>query len=231
MSVKIVTQAVMVMLFVCLAPVRAAENDEILFNRVHLQASAQRDIENDLLEVTLAVEVQGTEPARIAGRVNEAMEWALQRVGTREDIEARTLSYRTWPVYRDQVVAAWRASQQLLLRSRHIAELSQLVGTLQERLQVKQMHFSVSPSARRQAENALIDEAMESFKQRLMTVGGHMQGSDYRIVDLHINTGQPSPVIYQERAMAMTTRDATPPAVEAGTSEITVTVSGSVQFY
>lgn len=214
-------------------PVSAAgdDNNDALFNQVHLEASAERDVENDRLEVTLAVEIQGKEPGRIAAEVNEVMDWALKKAGPAGDIEAQTGSYQTYPVYRDQVVIAWRARQQLLLKSQKITELSELVGVLQEKLQVKQMHFSVSPETRREAENALISEAMQAFKQRIMTVQEHMDGSDYRIVNLHINTGSPSPVIYQERAMAMSTRDAAAPAVESGSSEVTVTINGSVQFY
>ncbi|MEX2523434.1 MAG: SIMPL domain-containing protein [Gammaproteobacteria bacterium] len=213
------------------APAADDRNNDVLFNQVHMEASAERDVENDRLDVTLAVEVQGKEPGRIAAQVNEVMDWALKKVRSAADIEAQTGTYQTHPVYRDQVVIAWRARQQLLLNSKEITELSQLVGELQDRLQVKQMQFSVSPEARREAENALISEAMQAFKQRVSTVQEHMDGSDYRIVNLHINTGRSSPVMYQERAMAMSARDAAAPAVESGTSRVTVTINGSVQFY
>lgn len=232
MLIKLVPYLAGVLLVACLPATAAGENNnEVLFNQVHLEASAERDVENDRLEVTLAVEVQGKEPGRIAAQVNEVMDWALKKARSASDIEAQTGSYQTYPVYRDQVIIAWRARQQLLLKSQKITKLSELVGVLQEKLQVKQMHFSVSPEARREAENALISEAMQAFKQRIMTVREHMEGSDYRIVNLHINTGRPSPVIYQERAMAMSARDAAAPAVESGTSQVTVTVNGSVQFY
>lgn len=215
----------------CLSTAWSADRDDILFNQVHLQAAAEQNVENDLLEVTLAVEAQGKEPARVAAQVNETMTWALKRARAGSDIEVQTQAYQTYPVYRDQVVVAWRASQQLLLKSRAVTELTELAGVLQERLQIKRMQFSVSPEARRQAENALIGEAMEAFKQRVLTVREHMDESDYRIVNLNINTSQPSPVMYQERAMAMSARDAPAPAVEGGTSHVSVTVSGSVQFY
>lgn len=206
-------------------------NNDVLFNQVHLEASAESDVENDRLDVTLAVEFQGKEPGRIAAQVNEVMDWALRQIRGGGEIEAQTGTYQTYPVYRDQVVVAWRARQQLLLNSRNITELSELVGELQERLQVKQMHFSVSPEARREAENTLISEAMEAFKQRVDTLREHMDGSDYRIVNLHVNSGQPSPVMHRERAMALSTADSAAPAVESGTSQVSVTINGSVQFY
>jgi len=51
------------------------------------------------------------------------------------------------------------------------------------------------------------------------------------IVNMHINTGggHDRPVYAESRMTAMDSKSA--PAVEAGTSKITVTVSGSVQFF
>jgi predicted secreted protein len=217
------------LLLVMLSPAHA--DNDILFNQVFLQASARRHIDNDRLQVTLAAEAQGKTPAQITGQVNEAMSWAVKKAKAAGPVEVGTGSYRTYPVYRDQVIIAWRASQQLLLQGTDITALSELVGELQQRLQIKQMQFTASPEVRSTVENELIGEAMEAFKQRVMTVKKHMDGKNYRIVSLHINAGHPTPVVYREQAMAMGGQAATPPSLEAGTSEVSVTVSGSVQFY
>jgi predicted secreted protein len=59
-----------------------------------------------------------------------------------------------------------------------------------------------------------------------------MDNMDYRIIELHVNTGgQRPPVMYAERAMVQSMDARKAPAVEAGTSKLTVTVSGSVQFF
>jgi predicted secreted protein len=218
-----------VLLLAMLTPAHA--DNDVIFNQVFLQASARRHIENDRLQVTLAAEAQGKTPTQITGQVNEAMSWAVKKARAAGAVEVSTGSYRTYPVYRDQVIIAWRASQQLLLQGSDITALSELVGELQQRLQVKQMQFTASPEVRSTVENELIGEAMEAFKQRVMTVKKHMDGKDYRIVSLHINTGQPTPVVVREQAMAMGAQTAPSPALEAGTSEVSVTVSGSVQFY
>jgi len=94
------------------------------------------------------------------------------------------------------------------------------------------MSFSPTKETRVKIENDLINEAMEAFKDRVNIIKTHMDNKDYRIVDLRINTGQAQPIIYQERMMSMTTtRIADAPAVEAGTSKVVITVSGSVQFF
>ncbi len=208
-----------------------AHDDEPLFNLVNLQAQVERDIPNDQLTVTLAVEEEGKEAAKIADKVNQDMDWALQIATQHKDITSSTQSYSTYPVYDKRTVIGWRAIQQLELKSINITELSDLVGKLQERLQVKNMRFSPTREVQEQYENELIEEAMVSFKQRVDIVKKHMDQKNVRIVNLHVNTGggHPQPIYAESRMMAMESKSA--PAVDAGTSNITVTVSGSVQFF
>lgn len=222
---------VLPLLLLLLPPaVSAAQNSDVLYNQVFLQAAARRQVDNDRLEVGLDAESRGKDPAALARELNDTMTRAVKTAKSVPGVEVSTGSYRTYPVYRDETIIAWNASQQLLLKSADITALSELTGRLQQQLQVKQMRFTVSPGARDKVENDLIGEAMEAFRQRVLTVQKHMDGKHYRIVSLHINTGAPPPVVYAERAMAMS-KQAAPPAAEAGTSTITVTVSGSVQFF
>jgi predicted secreted protein len=211
-----------------------ADDDTTLFNQIHLQAQVERDVENDQLEVNLAVEKQGNSPEEIASEVNETMKWALDQANSIDDIEVKTGSYQTYPIYQNRLIVGWRASQELVLKSVEITSLTELVGDLQERLQVRQMNFSPTRTTREKIENDLISEAMESFKQRAEIVGKHMDNDNYRIVNLHINTGQSGPVMFQEAMMSRAAINSAVdivPAVEAGTSKVIVTVSGSIQFF
>lgn len=221
-----------IFLLLC-APALFAGENEIIFNQVRLNAQAEREVENDQLLVSVAVEAQGTEPDKLASRVNETMQWALDMAKKQPGVQVSTKSYQTFPVYKDRIVVAWRASQMLELKSVEISKLTELTGKLQERLQVKEMVFIPTTEARIEVENALIEEAMGAFKRRVEIVGKHMKEKNYRIIEMNINTGgyQP-PVMFAERASMKTmAMDAAPPAVEAGTSKITVTISGSVQFF
>lgn len=211
-----------------------ADDDSTLFNQIHLQARAERDVENDQLEVSLVVEKQGNSPQEIASEVNETMQWALDIANSNDEIEVKTGSYQTYPIYRNRLIVGWRASQELVLKSIEITSLTELVGDLQERLQVRQMNFSPTRETRERVENDLISEAMESFKQRAEIVGRHMDNDSYRIVNLNIDTGQSGPVMYQAamaRSAVMDSSMEMAPAVEAGTSKVVVTVSGSIQFF
>jgi predicted secreted protein len=207
-------------------------DDEVIFNKVNLQAQAERDIPNDLMTVILTVEHQGKKPSDLAEKVNIDMQWAIERTNKYPEIKSSTKAYYTYPIYKDRLVVGWRASQQLELESEEIAELTNLVGTLQEKLQVKQMNFSPTRGTRLQIENELIEEALQAYRRRVGIVQKQMDNMDYRIIELHVNTGgQRPPVMYAERAMVKSMDARKAPAVEAGTSTLTVTVSGSVQFF
>lgn len=206
--------------------------DETLFNTVNLQAQAEREIENDQMVVLLATELEGAETASLAAKINSDMKWALERIKKYASVESQTKSYQTFPTYRKQVIISWRASQQIEIKGENIAELTELVGKLQEKLQVKQMSFNPTTENIVKFENELIEEAMQAFLARVEIVKKHMPAKNHRIINLNINTGGYNPpVIYAQRNLMKSMEMASSPAVETGTSKVTVSVSGSVQYY
>lgn len=210
-----------------------AHDNEPMFNIVNLQAESERDIPNDQMIVILAAEHEGNNPANISRDVNKDMQWALDIIKTFENIESKTGNYQTWPVYSKQTISGWRSSQQVEIKSENITSVTELIGKLQERLQVKQMTFNPADNTRKLHENELIEEAMEAFKERVDIIGKHMDQKNHRIVNININTGgyQP-PIMYERAAMkSLSSQNVEQPAVEAGSSRITVNISGSVQFF
>ena len=215
------------------AAAASAAGDEVLFNRVYLDATAERDVPNDEMIVILRAEHQGREPAAVAERVNQDMAWALEAAKLENAVQRETGSYSTHPIYDQRVITGWRAAQELQLTSTDIKSLTTLVGRLQERLQVGSMQFRPTRETRERVRAELIDEALTAFRRRAEAVGRHMTGREYRVVELHVNSGEqgPRPQFYAERAMMKAAADMAAPAVEGGTSVLQVTVSGNVQFY
>lgn len=207
----------------------AQEGEAALLDRVSLQAQATREVANDRMRAELVVQAEDRDPARLADQVNRTMQWALERAERVKPVSAKTAGYRTQPVYRDGTLTHWRAVQTLVLESEDFPALSELVGTLQERLAVQSMRFLVSDAQRQTAENALIDDALGAFKARAERVVGNLNAGGWRIVHIDIGTHDqgPGPVMMM-RAEAMADRP--PPALAGGTSEVTVTVSGTVQL-
>ncbi|MFT7460627.1 MAG: putative secreted protein [Planctomycetota bacterium] len=218
--------------FFVYADVASSHETETLFNQVHVQAQAERDIPNDEMQTLLVSEHQGKNASDLSRRVNEDVKWAISIAKKNKDIEVSTRAYQTYPIYKDRDVVAWRVSQELQLKSKNMAELSEVIGELQEKLQVRQMQFSASKQTRDEIENELIEEAMQVFKRRAAIIKKHMEEKDYRIVNLHVNSnGQQPQMMHAQRNRVQAMEMASAPTVEAGTSKITVTVSGSVQFF
>lgn len=207
-----------------------ADEEETLFNRVYLEAQAERDVQNDEIVILLVSRQQGKSPQEIASRVNTDMEWALKEAKHFPDVQAATQGYATSPLYEKGVIQGWEARQELRLRSTAAAKATELVGVLQKHLQVAAMQFQPTRVLRDNVAEELVEEALTAFRRRAELVGKHMDGKEYRIVELHVSTQGPGGPVYGERARMMA-KDASAPAVEAGTSTVQVTVSGSVQYY
>jgi len=207
-----------------------AADEAARYNQVHFQVEHSRPVENDRMQAVLSLTAEDDNAARLADHINRSMGAALKTAKARAKVEARSGSYRTYPVYNKEKIQRWRATQELLLEGSDFAELGSLIGQLQERLQVTSLNFSVSPARRAAVEDELIAQALDAFKQRAELVRKQLASKGYRIVDVSINTGGGQPVPIMMRATAMEAASVAPPALEAGTSTVTVSVSGVVEL-
>ena len=207
-----------------------ADTDNV-YNRVRLQAQQLEAVSNDTMHVTLNTFGEAREPASLATGINEDMEWALGIARRQQGITSRTGGYQTYPVYKDNVLKGWRGEQSLELEGKDIRAMSRLVGELQGKLQVKSMSFSVSDAKRTGVENRLISRALDAFKARAAIVVDNLHASGYRIVEMTISTSsQRPPAPYPVARMATTMQAESRVAVEAGESDVSVMVSGTIEL-
>ncbi len=206
------------------------DRSEGLFNLVNLSAQAEKEVANDTITAVLAVDSEGTDPAALADGVNRAMREALKTAEGFRGVKARTLNYQTWPVYDKQRIARWRVRQELRLESRDFAQATELIGRLQSTLVVSGLTVGLSSEARKQAENALIVEALGAFHERAAIVRDAQKAKGYRVKDLQVGTGggiQPRMYAAQRGASAAAV---TAPSVEPGASLIQVSIGGTIQL-
>ena len=207
-----------------------ADTDNV-YNRVRLQAQQLEAVSNDTMHVTLNAFGEAREPASVATRINEDMEWALGIARRQQGITSRTGGYQTYPVYKDNVLKGWRGEQSLELEGKDIRAMSRLVGELQGKLQVKSMSFSVSEAKRTGVENRLISRALDAFKARAAIVVDNLHATGFRIVEMTISTSsQRPPAPYPVARMATTMQAESRVAVEAGESDVSVMVSGTIEL-
>jgi predicted secreted protein len=210
----------------------AVADSEVPEDQVSFQVETGRDVENDRAEAVLGVTAESRDPAELAQQINASMSWALEQLKSQDAIKSSSGTYQTYPVYDNNRIVRWRGRQELRLESADIEQLSGTIGALQERLQIQSLQFSVSPEKRRQTEAALIEEALAAFRERAQLVRKALDAESYGLMDITIHTGglqQPMPL--RAEAMSSNARVATyNPAVEQGTSRITVQVSGRIHL-
>lgn len=200
--------------------------------RVDFSVQASRQVANDWVRAVVGVTDEDENAAKLADRVNTAMTWALERAKARSGITAKSGGYSTFPINDPKRGERrfWRASQDLLLEGSDPKAMSDLLGELQARVQLRSLDFTVSPAQRRKVEDELIDEALSAFTARAERVRQRLGKKGYEIVQISIGTGGGMPPVPMMRSMAMEAKDMAAPALEAGTSELVTTASGSIQL-
>jgi len=199
-------------------------------DRVSFQVEVGRDVGNDRMVAIMNATAEEKKPANVADRINSTMTWALDQARANKPVRSRSGSYRTYPVYEDRKIVRWRGSQELQLESQDVDQLSQLVGTLQSRLQIQSLQFSVSPDRRRQVENELIVQALEAYQARAEIIRESLGAKTFRLLDINIQSGGQSPVIPMRAVSTLSRASVSKPALEQGTSRVTVQVSGKIRL-
>lgn len=209
----------------------AHEDQPLVHDQIDLSASAEQEVQNDLLIATLYTEHEGQRQAEVAERVNETMAWALAQAKPVAGITAQTTQYNTYPIYANNTtVTGWRARQAVRLEARDSKLLGDLIAILQARLAVESIVFEVSKGGREAAEATLTSQALAKFQARAQQVAAALGHPGYRIVRLNLGTdgGIPGPIAY--RGAMMAEKSAAPAQIEAGLQRMNVTVSGTIQL-
>ena len=120
------------------------------YNSVELQAEAQREVQNDLLNATLFVELSDASPSALANAVNKSVNDALRIAKEYKNVRVRSGNNQTYPVYaKAGLLQGWRGRAEIRIESRDFEAASALIGKLQVNMQLGNLTFSVSPEARR----------------------------------------------------------------------------------
>lgn len=228
------------LLLICTTRLTAAEAPH--YNQIHLQAQSNMTVGNDRMEALLSVFGEGSDAAKLAEQINTTMSWALKTAKQYPKVSISSGQYQTYPVF-DSVRSSqtspvlgkdtlkrWRATQEVSLESADTDALVQLLGALQQRLQINSIRFSVSPPQRAKAEDQLIDQALAAFQARAERVRKNLGAKSYRIVDINVGTsGGTIPPYPMMRAQSVEST-VTAPAVESGTSQLTVNAEGTIEL-
>jgi predicted secreted protein len=186
------------------------------------------------MQAMVRVEAENANATAAGNEVNARMGKALARAKAVQAVDVKSAGYSTFQTWEKGKPSKWKVVQSLALTSGDFPALASLITRLQDEdgLLVSGISFSVAPDTRRKAEDALMREAIRAWQQRAATATDALGYGTWRAGRVTVSTGDmvvsPRPEMMM-RAQAAPAA-APPVALEGGTTEITVTVTGDAQL-
>lgn len=197
-----------------------------------LDAQATTEVPQDTVHITLFAEQQGNDPGAISVALNRKAAEAMKIAKAQNDVEVQTGNVSLYPTSdRDGRISAWRGRTELLLQSKDFPAASRLANQLSPQMQMGGVSFSLSREAQRAVQDKLTGQAIASFREQAQSNARAFGYNGFTIRQVQV--GQNSPIMPRQQMMmsAMNDRAAAPAMpLEGGKSQVTVTVSGSVQM-
>ncbi len=194
---------------------------------VTVSASASATVTNDRLQAWLRTEAENVSPAAAASQVNAASAKALADAKAFPSIKVATTGYSTQQIAERGKPTRWRVSQTITVDASDFTAAATLLSKLQDDngLLLSNMSFSITEKTRHDAEDKVTQQAIEAWQARAQQAAQALGFAKWRVghVNVQASSGQPYPVM---RAQAMAATAAPPVALEAGTTDVTVSVSG-----
>jgi predicted secreted protein len=198
---------------------------------VSVSASSTVTVQNDRLQAWLRAEAENANPAAAASQVNAAIAKALASVKAYPAIKVATAGYSTQQISDKQKPNRWRVVQSLSLDSGDFTAAATLISRLQDDdgLLLSGMGFSLADKTRRDAEDSVTQQAIKSWQARAQQAAIGLGFGGWRPGHVTVQTGDGGRAYPLMRAQAMASPAGSAPVViEAGTTDVSVTVSGEV---
>lgn len=198
---------------------------------IDLSAEASRPAPNDMVRASVFSEANGNNPAELARRVNADIAEALKVIRAKAGVTVKSGNQSTYPVYgQAQKIDGWRMRSELLIESKDLGAVSELLGKLQQmRLAVGTVNQMPSPETRRQVEDEATREAIRAFQSRAAVVAEQL-GKGWKIKQLNIQQGGGMPMPMMHAARGAMLAEAAPAPLEAGESLLTTNISGQIEL-
>lgn len=195
---------------------------------VTVSASATATVTNDRLQAWLRAEAENANAMAAASQVNAAIAKALATAKGFPAVKVATAGYSTQQVSDKVKGQRWHVSQMITLEATDFAVAATLISRLQDDngLLLSGMGFSLADKTRRDAEDSVTQQAIASWQARARQAAQGLGFADWKPGHVTVQTGDGGRVYPMARALAASPAGAVPVAVEGGTTDVTVTVSG-----
>jgi predicted secreted protein len=195
---------------------------------VTVTSNVTTTVPNDRLQAWLRAESEDASPAAAASQTNAAIARALMEAKQYPAVKVATAGYSTQQIAEKGKPTRWRVTQSLSLDSGDFTQAATLMSRLQDQggLLLSGMGFSISEKTRREAEDSVTDQALKGWQTRAQQAAAGLGFTGWRVGHVVVQTTGPGPVYPMMRAQAMAQPAGAPVTLEAGTTEVSVSVSG-----
>jgi predicted secreted protein len=178
---------------------------------------------------------EGADASTVQTQLKLALDAALaeaRRSAEPLQMDVRTGNFSLSPRYtQGGRIGSWQGTAEMVLEGRDFARITQTAGRIQS-LTVSGIGFGLSREQRLKVEGEAQALAIERFKSKAQELAKGFGFSGYSLREVSVNAND-SPPVPRFRMQASEMRAASadmPVPVQAGKSNVTVTVSGSVQL-
>ena len=201
---------------------------------LRLDAQARSLVDNDLMTVVMAVEVEGARVQDLSQRVLATLQRAAARARALPGVEVRVGAINTQPVWGPKGrTGQWQVRGELGLSSTDVAGLGLLASELTADLQIASVGFSLSRAKSDEIEARLMTQAAEAFRRKAQAMASALGFKGYAIKTATLtqagNAPPPRPVPMLRNAAASAEAGVPIPA-EGGKTEVVLTMSGAVEL-
>ena len=160
---------------------------------VTFTVEAEKDVELDLLQVSLFYQAEGNNLSALNKTMAEKMSKAIELAKAQSSVEITDNSRNTMVRYDNKgKQQGWIARAELTLESKDSQALSTLVNELDGILAIAQVNASVSREKLSSLENELTKEALAKLKDKAVLIQESLQVKGYRIQNLEISSANDS---------------------------------------
>lgn len=195
---------------------------------VTVNASATATLPNDRMSAWLRTESENASAAVAAADVNARMARALAKLKAQPAIKVASSGYSTNAIVEKGKPTRWRVSQAITLDSADFAVLATEVGKLQDDgMLLSGLGFSLSDAARKSAGDSVTQQAIKSWQERAQNAAQALGYTAWRVGTVHVQTNDGArPYMAMRSEMKTMAAAPAPIAADAGTTDVTVNVSG-----
>lgn len=204
-------------------------------NVVNISASAAVEVPKDQLTIVFSTSREGADAGQVQAQLKQALDTALaeaRKAAKPGQVDVQTGNFSIYPRYNNKGTPnGWAGVAELVVEGKDMPAISQLAGRIQT-MTVARTSFGLSREAREKVDADVTAQAIARFKVKAEQVARQFGFGGWTLREVGVQ-GSDMPVgpqpMMRMQASAAPAADAALP-VEAGKTQVTATVSGSVQL-